>query len=81
MKLYAYERDEHNDRWFGTRSEAQKFAKADVPAVYRPSIKVHERNVQTDKAGVLRILKGEPIYETVHSWTMSSRGALAEISL
>lgn len=80
MKLYAYERNEHEDRWFGTRSEAQKFAKADVPAVYRPSIKLHERNVVTDKAGMVLALNGTPVIETVRSWTMNSRGGLTEIT-
>lgn len=79
MRLYAYERNEHEDRWFGTRSEAQKFAKQDVPSVYRPSIKVHERNVVTDKLGVLKIINGEPAFDTVRSWTMNSRGALKEL--
>lgn len=80
MKLYAYERSEHEDKWFGTRPEAQKYAKADVPAVYRPSIKVYERNVQTDKAGVLRLLNGNPLFTNIRVWTMNSRGALQEIT-
>jgi hypothetical protein len=80
MKLYAYERNEHEDRWFGTRSEAQKFAKADVPAVYRPSIKLHERNVTTDKAGMVLALNGAPVIETVRSWSMNSRGGLTELT-
>jgi hypothetical protein len=80
MKLYAYERNDHEDRWFGTRSEAQKFAKADVPAVYRPSIKVHERTVETDKKSMVQLLDGSPVYTTVRSWTMNSRGALQELT-
>lgn len=80
MKLYAYERGDLALKWFGVRPEVHKHAKTDVPAVYRPSIKIHECNVETDKAGVLKMLNGEPVYQTLRTWSMKSSGALQEIT-
>ena len=79
MKLYSYERGDLPEKWFGTRSEAHKWAKGDVPAVYRPSIHIHEVEVANDKASVLGLLNGTPVVKRQRSWTLTQGGGLKEV--
>jgi len=85
MKFYHVEaaEDDANQRgvWYATLSAAHKDQKGRWPAVFRPTVRIYEVEVPTDKDGVLLLLNG--IGEGVKSgrvWTLSSRGGLAEMN-
>ena len=71
--------DAYAPRWAGTYGEAKAIAR-EVPKHLREEVVVEEFDVQTDKAGIIAALNGEPVYDkkALRTWGITARGALAE---
>ena len=80
MKLYQCQADDtDNPVTFGTRSEAQSHGKDNATPTFRGSVRIHELDYKTDKAGVIDILNGVARPTIIRSWKLSARGGLVEL--
>lgn len=61
----------------GTLTEI-KTAAREVPFGLRKHHVVHELDVQTDKAGVVAMLNGDPIVKILRTFGVTQRGSLKE---
>jgi hypothetical protein len=65
--------------FYGVLKEAHEAAKG-----YQPYLRDYTRielvDVDTSKAGVLRILSGDAQYTVLRTWCLTSRGGLKEVS-
>jgi hypothetical protein len=80
IKLHHHENDEdaYGARYAGTLGDAKKEA-AEIPKHLRGDVIAEEYDVQTDKAGVVAMLNGEPIMgEALRTWGVTPRGSLKE---
>lgn len=79
MRFYA---NEDRQRWYATLRSAHLAERDTEEPVYRPSIRIHEYDVPTDKASVLALLHGafDRCVRTGRVWTLTQRGGLKEIT-
>jgi hypothetical protein len=64
-------------KFFGTLADAQLEAKKLEP-VFRPNCVIQLVDVPSDKAGLLAALNGEKPTVALRTWSLTSRGGLAE---
>jgi hypothetical protein len=70
--------DAFKARFVATLGDARETAKA-VPAHLRADVIVDQVDVQSDKAGLIAALNGEPVVGVpLRTWGITARGALKE---
>lgn len=84
MKVYRVNAEGYHDgplnlvHYEGTKGDAHEWVKNNVGKAYWPEATITEVDMQTDKAGIVAALTGEPIETVLRTWGITPRGGLKE---
>lgn len=78
MKIYRIENSVEQNHYEGTKGEAHKWVKEEIPKHQWDDVRIVESEVATDKAGVIALMNNCPVFTDGQAWGVTKRGGLED---